>query len=232
MLIVIGAQALRPERHCAVSRPGHPLPSVVAMRDCSVVIDPRPLPVRPIEQVRERVIEALSEHFARDHLSLDELETRMARVYAATTPAEVDALVADLPALALGAPVTVTPDAYAPTPKLKERLVAIMSGIVRRGLWKIPRRLRVVAIMGGVELDLRQAELPPGVTEISAFVLMGGLEIRVAPGVRLETDGVAIMGGFEDRVHDPGIAAADAPVVRVTGIAIMGGVEAQVQPVD
>lgn len=200
------------------------------MRDCSVVTDPRPLPVRPIEQVRERVVEALSEHFARDHLSLDELETRMARVYAATTPADVDALVADLPAL--GAPVTVTPDGYAPTPKLKERLVAIMSGVVRRGLWKIPRRLRVVAIMGSVELDLRQAELPPGVTEITAFVLMGGLEIRVAPGVRLETDGVAIMGGFEDRVHDPGVAPADAPVVRVTGIAIMGGVEAQVQPVD
>jgi len=202
------------------------------MRDCSVVTDPRPLPVRPIEQVRERIVEALSEHFARDHLSLDELETRMARVYSATTPADVDALVADLPALALGAPVTVTPDAYAPTPKLKERLVAIMSGVVRRGLWKVPRRLRVVAIMGGVELDLRQAELPPGVTEITAFVLMGGLEIRVAPGVRLETDGVAIMGGFEDRVHDYGLAPADAPVVRVTGIAIMGGVEAQVQPVD
>ena len=202
------------------------------MRDCSVVTDPRPLPVRSIDQVRERVVEALSEHFARDHLSLDELETRMASVYAAKTPADVDALVADLPALAVGAPVIVTPDAYAPTPKLKERLVAIMSGIVRRGLWKIPRRLRVVAIRGGVELDLRQAELPPGVTEITAFVLMGGLEIRVPPGVRLETDGVAIMGGFEDRVHDPGIARPDAPIVRVTGIAIMGGVEAQIQPVD
>jgi hypothetical protein len=201
------------------------------MRDCSGVTDPRPLPVRPIEQVRERVVEALSEHFARDHLTLDELETRMARVYAATTPAEVDALVDDLPALAVGAPVTVTPDAYAPTPVLKERLIAIMSGVVRRGLWKIPRRLRVVAIMGGVELDLRQAELPPGVTEIHAFVFMGGLEVRVPPGVRLETDGVAIMGGFEDRVHDYGAARADAPIVRVTGIAILGGVEAQVQPV-
>ncbi|HUQ80583.1 MAG TPA: DUF1707 domain-containing protein [Gemmatimonadaceae bacterium] len=193
--------------------------------------DPRPLPVRPIEHVRERVVEALSEHFARDHLSIDELELRMARVYAATTPAEVDALVADLPGLAVGAPVTVTPDAYAPTQKLKEWLVAVMSGIVRRGLWRIPRRLRVVAIMGGVELDLRQAELPPGVTEIKAFILMGGLEVKVPPGVRLETDGFAFMGGFEDRMHEPGIARADAPVVRVTGIAIMGGVEAQVQAV-
>ena len=155
----------------------------------------------------------------------------MARVYSATTPAEVDALVEDLPALAMGAPVTVTPDAYAPTPKLKERLIAVMSGISRRGLWKIPRRLRVVAVMGGVELDLRQADLPPGVTEIHAFVFMGGLQVRVRPGVRLETEGFAFMGGFEDRVHDPGAARADAPVVRVTGVAIMGGVDAQVQAV-
>lgn len=193
--------------------------------------DPRPLPVRPIQQVRERVVEQLSEHFARDHLTLDDLEARMARVYAATTPAEVDALVEDLPALAMGAPVTVTPDGYAPTPKLKERLIAVMSGISRRGLWKIPRRLRVVAVMGGVELDLRQAELPPGVTEIHAFVFMGGLQVRVPPGVRLETEGFAFMGGFEDRVHEPGVARADAPVVRVTGVAIMGGVDAQVQAV-
>ena len=155
----------------------------------------------------------------------------MARENSATTPHKVEALLDDLPALATGAPVPVSVDSFSSTPKLRERLVAIMSGIVRRGAWRIPRRLRVVAIMGGVELDLRQAELPPGVTEITAFVLMGGLEIRVAPGVRLETDGVAIMGGFEDRVHDPGIAPADAPVVRVTGIAIMGGVEAQIQPV-
>jgi hypothetical protein len=179
--------------------------------------------------VRERVVEVLSEHFSRDNLSLDDLETRMARVYSAATPHEVEAILDGLTALATGAPVPANVDgSFSPTPKLRERLVAIMSGVVRRGLWKIPRRLKVVAIMGGVELDLRQAELPPGVTEISAFVLMGGLVVRVAPGVRLETDGFAFMGGFEDRMHDPGIARPDAPVVRVTGVAIMGGVDAQV----
>jgi len=198
------------------------------MRDSSGVTDPRQLPARPIEQVRERVVEALSEHFARDNLTLDDLETRMARVYSATTPAEVDALLDGLPALATGAPVPIQIDSYSPTPKLRERLVAIMSGIVRAGSWKIPRRLKVVAIMGNVELDLRQAELPPGVTEIHAFVLMGNLEVRVPPGVRLETDGFAFMGAFEDRVHEAGVAHADAPVVRVTGTSIMGSVEAQI----
>jgi len=180
--------------------------------------------------VRERVVEALSEHFARDNLSLEELETRMARVYSAATPAEVESLLDGLPSIATGAPVPVVAEPNAPAPKLRDRLIAIMSGIVRRGLWKIPRRLRVVAIMGGVQLDLREAELPPGVTEIRAFIFMGGLDVRVPPGVRLETDGFAFMGGFEDKMDESG-AGKDAPIVRITGVAIMGGVSAQVQAV-
>lgn len=190
--------------------------------------EPRHLPSRPIEQVRERVIEALSEHFARDHLTIDELESRMTRVYAASTPQEVNALLDGLPALTTASPLPATADPYAVAPKMRERLVAVMSGIVRRGLWVIPRRLRVVAVMGGVDLDLRQATFSPGVTEIHAFVLMGGLVVRVPPGVRLETDGFAFMGGFEDRLFEPGAAGRDAPVVRVTGVAIMGGVDARV----
>lgn len=201
------------------------------MRDCSSVTDPRQLPTRPIEQVRERVVEALSEHFARDNITLDDLETRMSRVYAASTPQEVDSVLEGLPALATGAPLPAVSEPHAPAPKLRERLVAIMSGIVRRGLWKIPRRLRVVAVMGGVQLDLREAELPPGVTEIRAFIFMGGLDVRVPPGVRLETDGVAIMGGFEDRMDESSVTSRDAPIVRITGIAIMGGVAAKVQAI-
>lgn len=231
--MVIGAQAVRPWPTAPLWRSARrgPLPLIAGRAQSSGVSDPRQLPVRPIEQVRERVVEALSEHFARDNLSLDELDTRMARVYAATTPQEVDSVLDGLPALPVGAAVPAVSEPNAPPPKIRERLVAIMSGIVRRGLWRVPRRLRVVAFMGGVQLDLREAELPPGVTEIRAFIFMGGLDVRVPPGVRLETDGVAIMGGFEDKLFDPGAASRDAPVVRITGIAIMGGVAAQVQPV-
>lgn len=204
------------------------LPSAGAISESSLVTDPRHLPGRPIEQVRERVIEALSEHFARDHLTMEELESRMTRVYAASTPQEVNALLDGLPALTASPPLPATADDHAIAPKLRDSLIAVMSGVVRRGLWKIPRRLRAVAVMGGIELDLREAVLSPGVTEIYAFVFMGGLVVRVPPGVRLETDGFAFMGGFEDRIYEPGAAARDAPVVRVTGVAIMGGVDAQV----
>ena len=210
------------------------LPPGGPMRECSIVTEPREprqLPARPLDQVRERVVDALSEHFARDHLSLDDLETRMTRVYAASTPQQVDAILEGLPALTVPAPAPASLDVDTRAPKMRERLIAIMSGVVRRGLWVIPRRLRAVAIMGGIELDLRQAELPPGVTEIHAFVFMGGLEVKVPPGVRLETDGFAFMGGFEDHVEDSGSLKRDAPVVRITGVAIMGGVEARILPV-
>jgi len=201
------------------------------MTQSSGVSDPRQLPARPIGEVRERVVEALSEHFARDHLTLDDLETRMGRVYSSATPQEVESLLDGLPALTVGAPLPAVADPNEPPPRLRERLVAIFSGIVRRGLWRIPRNLRVVAVMGGVQLDLREAELPPGVTEIRAFVFMGGLDVRVPPGVRLETDGVAILGGFEDRMDETRSVGRDAPIVRITGVAILGGVSAQVQAV-
>jgi hypothetical protein len=92
----------------------------------------------------------------------------------------------------------------------------------------VPRKINAVAVMGGVEIDLREAVLQPGVTEIECFALMGGIEIRVPPSVRVETDGIAIMGGFEDHVLLPATSDQNAPTVRVTGVAIMGAVEAKV----
>ena len=56
---------------------------------------------------------------------------------------------------------------------------------------------------------------------------MGGAEIIVPPGVRVETDGVAIMGGFEATAGDADALGSDVPTVRISGLCIMGGVEAR-----
>jgi hypothetical protein len=56
---------------------------------------PEPLP----SAARERVVEALTRHFANDSLTEAELEARLQSVYAATTTRELDAITADLPVL-------------------------------------------------------------------------------------------------------------------------------------
>lgn len=180
----------------------------------------------PLEQTRQATIQQLCSHFAVDNLSAEALEERLDRAHGATTLPELRALVADLPAAAEGA-LPAGPRAIAPPSHVakQEVFVAVMGGAERKGVWTPPRTLYVIAIMGGAEVDLREARFGPGVTEIQIFALMGGAEIVVPPGVHVELSGVALMGGFgaAGRLEPP--QDPDAPVVRISGFCMMGGVD-------
>jgi len=186
----------------------------------------RPVPAASLDAARERAVERLSIHYARDQLTLEELESKLEQAYAARTPEALDSVLVGLPALA----VATAPSTSVSTTKRPRRrnFVAVMSGVVRRGAWVVPTRMNAVAFMGGIELDLREAVLDPGVTEIDVLAVMGGVVVTVPPNVRLESDGFAFMGGFEDQLKQPASGDPNAPVVRLTGFAFMGGVEARV----
>ena len=187
------------------------------------------LPAVSLDDARERAVERLSVHYARDQITLDDLESRLERVYAARSAEALEAVLVGLPALAPAAPPASAVPASPPVPRSR-KYVAFMSGIVRRGAWLVPTRIHAVAFMGGIELDLREATLGPGVTQIDVLAVMGGVVVTVPPNVRLECDGFAFMGGFEDQLQLPASGDPDAPVVRLTGFAFMGGVEARVLP--
>jgi hypothetical protein len=179
---------------------------------------------------REEIVAQLGEYFARDHLSLDEYERRVVEAYRAPNREALVALMNDLPALAPADATAVavpSPGYAAPAPK---RFAAFMSGVARKGAWLVPSRVRAIAVMGGVELDLREATLTAKVTEIHATAVMGGIEITVSPGTRVEADGFAFMGAFEDHLAQTAPADLSAPLVRLHGFAFMGAVEVKVEP--
>jgi hypothetical protein len=206
----------------------------------------------PTPAEREAVISALGDAYAADRIELEELELRMARVYRATTRASLADVMADLsPRAPLAAPtaagerpvsVPAARDivsaraweygvATLARPEIvpaRQALLAIMGGVSRKGAWVVPSTLRVIAVMGGVDLDLREAQFGAGVTEIEVFALMGGVDILVPTGVRVETTGMGILGGFgvSGADADPG---PDAPVLRISGVATMGGVDAKLK---
>ena len=99
-----------------------------------------------------------------------------------------------------------------------------MGGASRRGAWTPARHNFGLAIMGGTELDFREAILGPGVTEVRVLAVWGGVEIIVPPGMNVETHGIGIMGGF-DHFTERATTDPDAPTLRITGFACMGGVE-------
>ena len=186
----------------------------------------------PGETARNRVIEALSTHFAEDRLSMDEFERRVTLAYAVRTSRDLDALLSDLPVstvpVIIGAQLStaVAPPEQSPKSKF---MMAFMSGVERRGKWVAPRELHLVALMGGVEIDLRDAIIPAEGIRIYALALMGGIDIRIPPGVRLDSDGFAFMGGFEDRQDLESSTDPHAPLIKVSGFAMMGGVAVRVK---
>jgi hypothetical protein len=51
---------------------------------------------------------------------------------------------------------------------------------------------------------------------------MGGVEVRVPEDWTVETRGMAVLGGFEDKTRRP---LDDRRKLVVTGLAVLGGVE-------
>ena len=172
---------------------------------------------------RDRVAALLREHLVAGRLTLDEFSERVDAAHAARTVAELEQLTRDLPtARAPG-------EAQAPRRRPTRWSVAVMSGVARRSRWRISERTAAIAVMGGCELDLRNAEIEGAEIEITAIAVMGGVEIVVPEGVDVEITGLAIVGAKEDRVKDvrplPG-----APLIRVRAFALMGGVEVRSKP--
>jgi hypothetical protein len=194
---------------------------------------PASVPV-PLEQTRQSVIVQLTEHFAVDNISVEVLEERLDRAHAAATVDDLRTLVSDLPALREGAAMAAAPRTYvspATGTHVAERqfIVGIMGGAEKKGVWTPARETIVVALMGGVEMDFREARMPPGVTEVNIFAVMGGAEIIVPPGVHVDMNGFALMGGFSQSGYAPPPTDPNAPVLRIGGFAFMGGVEISIR---
>lgn len=185
--------------------------------------------MRVSDSDRERAADVLREAAGHGRITMDELDERLELSYAAKTYADLAAVTRDLPGPAQ-APSAVLPamaGRIGGTPRSKFS-VAIMSGARRMGRWVVPRNYVGVAVMGGIELDLREAQFSEPEVTIHAYTLMGGIEITVPEDVDVDVSGVAFMGGFDHNASGPGVPGA--PRVRIIGFALMGGVDVRRKP--
>src|SRR5215831_15274351 len=185
--------------------------------------------MRVSDSDREQAADVLREAAGHGRITMDELDERLELAYAAKTYADLAAVIRDLPAPA-PAPGPVQPvmaGRIGGTPRSKFS-IAIMSGARRMGRWVVPRTYVSVAVMGGIELDLRDAQFSEPEVTIHAYTLMGGIEITVPEDVDVDVSGFAFMAGFDHNASGPGVPGA--PRVRVIGFALMGGVEVRRKP--
>jgi predicted membrane protein len=100
--------------------------------------------------------------------------------------------------------------------------VAVLSGVNRGNNSASFRGGDLTAVMGGCEVDLRQAQIN-GEAVIDVFAMWGGIEIRVPQDWTVVSQVTPLLGGFDDKTRPTQTASVHRLVIR--GFVIMGGIE-------
>ncbi|NLM97331.1 MAG: cell wall-active antibiotics response protein [Halanaerobiaceae bacterium] len=114
--------------------------------------------------------------------------------------------------------------------------LAILSGIERKQPgWKLESQ-NYLAIMGGIELDLRAAEIPEGETHLEFTAIMGGIDIRMPEDVNVICNNTTILGGIDffqeenggiivSKSYERKAVTESRKTIIINSNCIMGGIE-------
>lgn len=160
--------------------------------------------MRASDDDRHRVSEILRVAAGEGRLSLSELEDRLELAFAAKTYADLDEVVADLPA----------DDTRGDSDELV--LDAVLTDVRRFGAWVVPRIVTVKPMIGDIKLDFRKANCRHAIVDIRIVAGMGSVILIVPEGWAVIVDHVRTTMGTvrNDRQRH---ADAGKPFIRVTG---------------
>jgi hypothetical protein len=178
--------------------------------------------LRASDADRERVAELLRHAAGDGQLTVHELDERLDQAYGARTRADLAPLTADL---------QVPHEAQAPAARSfsvrrggggARWVVAVMSGVDRKGRWRLAERCTALNLMGGCDLDLNDVELASDHVELTVVSIMGGADIRVPEGLDVEITDVALMGANSVDIGEPR-PSRSGPVLHLRLFSLMGG---------
>jgi class 3 adenylate cyclase len=202
---------IEPERP---GRPGPPVPARGAGAGAGAE--------RVSDSDRDEAVTLLREHVVVGRLTLDEFSERVGVALRARTRDDIASAMTDLPTLAVA-------EEESTRRRSRRRFVAVMSGSQAKGRWRLSGRTTAVAVMGGVDMDLRHAEIDGPEIVITAVAFWGGIQITVPEGFEVELEGFSFMGGRDLKLRNaPRVPGS--PRIRVRGFAIMGGIDVQSRP--
>ncbi|MFI0448349.1 DUF1707 domain-containing protein [Actinomadura sp. 6N118] len=178
---------------------------------------------------RNAVITRLNHACGEGLLSLQEFSERVEDAQWARTRAELEGLLDDLPA-------------QGDAPEIRtEWHVTAMGGLRRHGRWRMDRHLVSLAVIGGTNLDMREADIAAPEVTLTKISLLGGVSVCVPRGVRVVLERRGLLGalavglfgaggGQDDDGGECGQVDPDVPTVRVRAFSLLGGVTVQEPP--
>ena len=181
---------------------------------------------RPLEAVRRDTIDQLILSYGHGVLSLEAFERRLDAAMDAKSHEALLALTKDLddivePRYTQKKQTEFTLYSVSDDVPEDDWMVHIFGGSQRQHAWNVPRRIRMVNIFGGGELDFTQAKFAARKTRITMLCLFGGATFYVPEGVNAVSKAICIFGG----VHNSAPSSSDpnAPMLVIEGLMLFGG---------
>lgn len=183
---------------------------------------------RPLESVREEVIDQLIMNYSHGKLSFEAFERRLDTAMASDNNIEIAKLAEDLD-------LEVNKD-YVDSKKRDfvpqfaphdgedvEHMVNIFGGSDRSGAWSVPKEIRSISIFGGSTIDFSEAIFSQRRTTMKVFCLFGGDDILIPDNINVVSKAFCIFGGVSNKA--PSIAERNAPTIIIEGLVVFGGVD-------
>lgn len=187
---------------------------------------------RPLESVREEVIDQLIMNYSHGEISLEAFEKRLDIAMESGDVVAISQLAADLPLTvdsnyqqkkhnALGTHHT--------TGETKEldKLVNILSSSTRDGQWNVSQHITIYNVLGSDELDFTQARFTSANVKITVFSVLGSVTIQVPEDINVHTNVNCIASSLKKNTHvefDP-----DAPTISIEGKFILSSLSVDVK---
>ena len=187
---------------------------------------------RPIEQVREETVDKLIFNYSRGVISSDAFERRLDEAMASSSHQEIVDLAADLemdvdPRYESTKEFQFTPN-YGPAPEEEvSRINCILGSSERSGQWHVPKKLKVLNVLGSVELDFTDAIFHHQTITIEVMSVLSSDEIYVPEGVNVVCKTFDFLGSVENKC--PSIAHRQAPTIVIEGTSILGSIEIKIK---
>jgi predicted membrane protein len=100
--------------------------------------------------------------------------------------------------------------------------VAVMGGVQRKNLTAEFRGGEATAVMGGIDIDLRDAQMEKNEVVLDVSSVMGGVKIRVPENWTVVSRVSTIMGGFKNDTRRP---PTEEHRLILKGTVVMGGLK-------
>lgn len=187
---------------------------------------------RPIQKVREEVIDQLILNYSHGVISSEAFERRLDSAMASESHHEIVELVADLEMVV---------DTHYNQHKesqfshnygensadTTETIVNVFGGSTRTGKWSVPREIKVLSLFGGSKIDFSDAIFSSPNVTIKVLCIFGGDDIFVPENINVVSKAFCVFGGIDNKA--PSIAHHQAPTLTIEGLVVFGGVNISIK---